>query len=105
MSHSAERVLAARHRDEHPLAGLDHVEVVDRLGAPGRGTVRRKCSAQKLALWRRMSMTAGPRHTRHFIAAAAPEITGRISTVVVVGEALRRRARACRRGSPAPTRG
>ena len=26
----AERVLAARDRDEHPLAGLDHVEVVDR---------------------------------------------------------------------------
>ena len=27
---------------------------------------RRKCSAQKLALWRRMSMTAGPLHTVHF---------------------------------------
>ena len=26
----------------------------------------RKCSAQKLALWRRMSMTAGSRQTRHF---------------------------------------
>ena len=25
-----ERVLAARHRDQHPLAGLDHLEVVDR---------------------------------------------------------------------------
>ena len=28
---------------------------------------RRKWSAQKLALWRRTSMTAGSRHTRHFI--------------------------------------
>ena len=27
---SAERVLAARHRDEHPLARLDHVVVLDR---------------------------------------------------------------------------
>ncbi len=26
----------------------------------------RKCSAQKLALWRRMSMIAGSRQTRHF---------------------------------------
>ena len=45
----------------------------------------RKCSAQKLALWRRMSMTAGSRHTRHFTP-QPPEMTGRISTSVVVGE-------------------
>src|SRR4029450_13147995 len=31
----------------------------------------RKWSAQKLALWRRRSMTAGPRHTAHFIGASS----------------------------------
>ncbi len=40
---------------------------------------RRKCSAQKLALWRRMSMTAGALQTRA-LHAAPPEMTGRIST-------------------------
>ncbi len=37
---------------------------------------------QKLALWRRMSMTAGSLQTVHFTR-SPPEMTGRISTVSV----------------------
>ena len=64
---------------------------------------RVKQSAQKPALWRRTSMTAGSRHRRHFTARACPDTTGRISTTSSSREVLVAWSRACRCGSRAPT--
>ena len=65
-----QRVLAARHGDQHPLAGRDHgvlldgpLDLVTAVGEKQRG--------QKAALWRRTSMTAGSRQTRHFMSLRA----------------------------------
>ena len=75
-----QRVLAAATRRRAPARpGASMSKSLMALATWSRHS-RRKCSAQKLALWRRMSMTAGSLHTVHFTS-HPPEMTGRISTV------------------------
>ena len=82
-------VLAARDGDED-ASSFDSMSNFSIAFTTWRRHSSRKCSAQKLALWRGRSMIAGSLQTRHFEPAAhhqqPPEMTGRISTVVVGAE-------------------